>query len=139
MPSANTVHLERYEKFVDLHEKWDVEAYSIGNALKRNFLMRIMLPFMMSRSLVRLKQYIKEHPEFRNIYLKKIQFLVDRFDNVRNHAAIQEAEDGAIEILSLLEEWLSEPGARYVLGADSDYSLGDVFATTFLVRLQISG
>lgn len=48
------------------------------------------------------------------------------------------AEEQAFSILSLIEAWLGEPGAEYVLGAGAEYSLADVFATTFLNRLKAS-
>jgi hypothetical protein len=45
------------------------------------------------------------------------------------------AHDGAKEILSQIDAWLSEPGATFVLGAGSEYTLADVIITTMLTRL----
>ena len=47
-----------------------------------------------------------------------------------------EGEEGARKILAFMEQWLAEPNSDWLLGSNSDYSLVDVFATTFLVRLN---
>ena len=51
---SNEAFMERYKKFYDLHENWDVEAYSLGNANRNNIVIRHIFPFMMSRSIVKL-------------------------------------------------------------------------------------
>ena len=45
------------------------------------------------------------------------------------------AEKGAVILINLIDNWLSEPGAQFVGGKDAEYSMIDVFATVFLVRL----
>ena len=49
------------------------------------------------------------------------------------------ADAKAVDLLRIAERNLSEEGAQYVLGSGSDYSLADVFMTTFLTRLLTNG
>lgn len=67
--------------------------------------------------------------------IDKQVFKVEQVLTVTDPVEIKRAHDGAKEILIQIEAWLSEPGATFVLGAGSDYTLADVIITTMLTRL----
>ena len=46
----NATKLQRYKEFYDMHENWDVEAYSMGNIFKSNCFINNISYFMMSRA-----------------------------------------------------------------------------------------
>lgn len=83
----------------------------MANAIKKNFMIRIMLPFMMSRSIVKLQGLVTKHPDMKELYIKKISALYDRYLNVTDDSNRVLAEDGASKMLTLMEEWLAEPNA----------------------------
>ena len=47
---------------------------------------------------------------------------------------VQKAANDAKAIVELAERNLKEEGAQFVLGAGAEYSLADVFMTTYLTR-----
>lgn len=41
--------LERFEKLVEMHEAWDVEAYSIAHITSNNSIIRVAMRFAFNR------------------------------------------------------------------------------------------
>ena len=45
----------------------------------------------------------------------------------------------ALELLTMVEKWLQEPGAEFGLGKGANYSLADVFLTSMMTRIAMNG
>ena len=48
---------------------------------------------------------------------------------------VREAFDDAQKLVTIANEWLSEPSAEYALGAGAPYTMADVLLTCALTRM----
>ena len=50
--------MERYKEFLDLHQQFDVENFSLGS-IQDNYLIRYLLPIMMFKGINKVKEKMK--------------------------------------------------------------------------------
>ena len=103
--------MARYEQFHQIHEDWNVGAYTFGHIMKNNFYMRwnnkMMLNMMIGSSIERKAQY----PEYSELYNHKIRFNYNRMARGAAKGGLLGANgvanDKAVELIKLVDGWLS--------------------------------
>ena len=71
MSELDRTLMERYQKLKDMHDTWDVEAYSIGNAMNQNIVFKMAFPFMKSRIIKRCEYLAAQFPDMKQTYKNK--------------------------------------------------------------------